>query len=126
MTKEEILNELYKSVELLVHLNKETDRCFTGYAGDAIGLAVATLGHAIDQLRQATPKPGTEHKEKVDGPMMEKYDSLDGELSGVLSFNQFVDLYPRLVESHDKDFVQKALAGEKIEAISYYFIRKKD
>lgn len=57
-------------------------------------------------------------------PLMEQHDSYDDELTAVMPFNRFVDLYPRLVENHDKDFVQQALDGKKIYAISCYFVRK--
>lgn len=56
--------------------------------------------------------------------LIQKFDSLDGELLEEISLTRFVDLYPRLSENHEHDFVERILNGETLYSISYHFKKK--
>jgi len=56
--------------------------------------------------------------------LIQKFDSLDGELLEEISLTRFVDLYPRLSENHEPDFVERILNGETLYSISYHFKKK--
>lgn len=56
--------------------------------------------------------------------IIQKFDTLDGELLEEMPISRFVDLYPRLSENHEPDFVERILNGETLYSISYHFKKK--